>query len=224
MANWYCILQGRDIELDFWKQIYKTFVIAENKKEAIKNFYETIDVDNIPLRILRKDINKFSLLLHVYEIKSGHFTETFIEERICSICGKAYRLIDKFNEFGTYSTYECCSLECDDIDSSNKIDNYNLSDNFYSSYPVIYKIKNIKTNKCYIGQTIRSFTLRWWEHIKTLSSEDKFHKELKSTNIIDWEFGVIEVFDKNIPKELLTEKEKYWINYYNSKENSYNSL
>lgn len=220
MSNWYCILQGRE---DYrWVQIYKTFVEAENKKEAIDKFHETLDYkDKISQRILSKNIETNSLLLHVYPVKEGHFTEAFLEERTCCICGRTYKLIDKFNEFGSYTTYECCSRECDALEYENRRNSF-IQDGFYSSVPVIYKITNTETNKHYIGQTVRSFTLRWWEHIKSLG-DDKFHREIKTSDITKWVFSVIEVLDKKTTKELLNERERYWIEYYNTKVDGYNS-
>lgn len=237
MKNWYCILQGRKVynmssewgNTGSWEQIYKTFVKAETKAEAIQAFHNTVDVkEKIPQRILNKNITPESLLLHVYEVQPGHFTEKFLEDRLCAICGKSYHLIDKFNEFGAYSTYECCSKECDDIYYNNRLERLSTTnENFYSSAPVIYKIENIVTKKVYIGQTIRSFTLRWWEHLKC-SSVDKFHTEIMNSSITDWIFSVIEVLNlkehtKDL-KEYLTERERYWICYYDSKNKGYNSI
>lgn len=235
MKDWYCILQGRSSIRDFgWEQIYKTFVKAETKKEAVDAFHNTIEFkEKIPQRILSKNIKEDSLLLYVYEVGENHFTRDFLEERQCCICGSTYKLIDKFNEFGFYSVYECCKPSCDFMEKERRREAY-CSDveNFYATYPVIYKIENIKTGKVYIGQTIRSFTLRWWEHIKSCAN-DKFHEAFDKSDITDWNFSVIEVInilEENIDsngksmKEVLTERERYWINHYNSKEDGYNSL
>lgn len=227
MKKWYCILQGRTCSKDYgdhWTQIYKTFVIAEDKKGAIAAFHEHVNVEKIPLAVRKKVLNPDSLLLHVYEIKEGHFTEEFTYERTCIICGKTYQLIDKFNEFGSYGTYTCCSEECDGIERSRRVGPIETFDDFLSAMPVIYKITHTPTGKVYIGKTIRAFTLRWWEHIKSTGATDKFHTEIHNTPLTDWTFQVIEVLPKNTTNESILSRERDWIKHYNAIELGFNTI
>ena len=87
---------------------------------------------------------------------------------------------------------------------------------------MIYKITNKHNGLCYIGQTIRSFTLRWWEHI-VRPSNCKFHSALKDSKISDWIFEVVEVIPSG-NKEKLDERESYWIRHYNSINNGFNTV
>ena len=86
----------------------------------------------------------------------------------------------------------------------------------------IYKITNIQNNKVYIGQTIRPV-------------EQRFHRHLNDAlnNIIDTHLArairkygkenfVIEIIDSASNQQELTQKEQYWIKYYNSTEVGYN--
>ena len=86
----------------------------------------------------------------------------------------------------------------------------------------IYKITNIQNNKVYIGQTIRPV-------------EQRFHRHLNDAlnNVIDTHFArairkygkenfVIEIIDSASNQQELTQKEQYWIKYYNSTEIGYN--
>lgn len=86
----------------------------------------------------------------------------------------------------------------------------------------IYKITNIQNNKVYIGQTIRPIKDRFNRHMN-----DALH------NIIDTHFArairkygkenfAIEEIDSANTQEELNQKERYWIQYYNSVKNGYN--
>lgn len=86
----------------------------------------------------------------------------------------------------------------------------------------IYKITNLTNEKCYIGKTARSYKDRWEEHQRYRNKYPycnwKLYKMLNSLpeEKVSWE--VIEEVSNN---ELNT-REKYWISYYNSKDNGYN--
>lgn len=86
----------------------------------------------------------------------------------------------------------------------------------------IYKITNIQNNKIYIGQSIRPI-------------EDRFHRHINDAlnNILDTHFArairkygkdsfIIEKIDSANSQEELTQKEQYWIQYYNSVQEGYN--
>ena len=79
----------------------------------------------------------------------------------------------------------------------------------------IYKITNKETQQVYIGQST-DIAQRWKDHLKSLDNT-KIHQELRN-NILSFTFEIIELCQK----EFLNEKEKYWVNYYDSLENGYN--
>lgn len=86
----------------------------------------------------------------------------------------------------------------------------------------IYKITNIQNNKVYIGQTIRPIDQRFKRHLNDALN-----------NILDTHFArairkygrdnfIIEEIDSALTQDELNEKEKYWIQYYNSVKEGYN--
>ena len=87
---------------------------------------------------------------------------------------------------------------------------------------LIYKATSKTTNKVYIGQTTTTLQNRI-NHHKTASEVKNYHfyNAIKKYGFDDFEWEVLEddIHDIN----LLNEREKYWINYYNSYEDGYNS-
>ena len=83
---------------------------------------------------------------------------------------------------------------------------------------IIYKIVNNINNKIYIGLTTKDLSRRVAEHIR----ENKSYVQ-KALNKYGLESFTISVIDHAESKEILKEKEKYWIKYYNCKSpNGYN--
>lgn len=86
----------------------------------------------------------------------------------------------------------------------------------------IYKITNKKDNKVYIGQSV-NIEDRLRNHIKAglgiNSSNNKLYTAMKKDRIENFSFEVIELCEKN----RLNERERYYIQVYNSVEDGYNS-
>lgn len=86
----------------------------------------------------------------------------------------------------------------------------------------IYKITNKKNNKSYIGQTSRSYKDRWADHKRDRFKEPycnwPLYKMMNKVGLENVEWEVIE----EVSNELLNERERYWINYYDTKSNGYN--
>ena len=88
----------------------------------------------------------------------------------------------------------------------------------------IYKITNIKNQMCYIGQTKAGFKNRWRTHVKRgLGCEEQINNRLyagfKEDGLENFTFQIVE---KCTPDKL-TEREKFYIDFYNSKDYGYNS-
>lgn len=235
MKKFYCIIQGRckqeSVEDEYtgysyneegyWKQIIKDIIVAKNKKEARSIANERYNnSDSIPMRYKRDDIKGDSLLLSLYEIDedNAYFSKGFFDQKVCSVCGKSFNVLDKYNFYGSFGCEDHCSPTCATKEREELASTY---EDFNYSVPVIYKITQISTNKSYIGQTQRSFTLRWWEHIKRGNSE-KFHSVLQNTPISDWTFQVLEELPLNEKNEVILERETFWINEYNAIEEGFN--
>lgn len=87
----------------------------------------------------------------------------------------------------------------------------------------IYKITNIQTKECYIGQAV-SIKDRWVEHVKCglgidTPAGNKLYKSMQEYGIWNFSFEMLE----ECPRELLNEKEKYYINLYSSYDYGFNS-
>ena len=96
---------------------------------------------------------------------------------------------------------------------------------------LIYKFESLKTNKYYIGQTIRSLDLRKKQHIRNSFSNKAvdyncdFHKAIREfgTDCFKWSTVVhVQADNENDLAESLNELEWYYIKKYNSFINGYN--
>lgn len=87
----------------------------------------------------------------------------------------------------------------------------------------IYKITNNVNGKVYIGQTIQTIKERFYQHCATKCSDSvlnmAIHKAIKKYGKSNFTIEVIEEVDK----DSLNDREKFWIEYYNSYNNGYNS-
>ena len=98
-----------------------------------------------------------------------------------------------------------------------------------TQYGIIYKVQNVKNGKTYIGQTTKSFNLRYDGDFFTNKFKDIKNEELKADFYQDLEmfgvgaFMVQEVIDVGFSPMELDEKEVYWIDYYKAYEEGYNS-
>lgn len=81
----------------------------------------------------------------------------------------------------------------------------------------IYKITNKLNGNSYIGLTIRSVEERWKEHkyrSKNITSNSQtISKAIHKYGVENFSF---EVLEDNIDNEVLKEKERYYINLYNT--------
>ena len=88
----------------------------------------------------------------------------------------------------------------------------------------IYKITDLVTEQCYIGQSV-DIAQRWKDHIKCglgidASSSNKLYNSMQKDKIWNFTFELLEV----CPKELLNEKQALWIDMYSSNTYGLNTL
>lgn len=87
----------------------------------------------------------------------------------------------------------------------------------------IYKITNLKTQQCYIGQSV-DVAQRWKDHVKCglgidASATNKLYNAMQNDGIWNFSFELIE----ECSRADLDKKEKQWIEMYQSNIYSYNS-
>ena len=88
----------------------------------------------------------------------------------------------------------------------------------------IYKITNIKTKECYIGQAV-DLASRWKDHAKCglhidTPAGNKLYKAMQEYGIWNFSWEVLE----EVPPAQLNEKEDYYIQLYDSVNFGYNSI
>lgn len=88
--------------------------------------------------------------------------------------------------------------------------------------PGIYKITNVTTGKCYVGKSTK-VKQRLIDHIKgsvgiSTIADQKIHHAMLDGGLWDWTFECICYCDK----DQLSEKEKYYIDFFKAKEWGYN--
>ena len=88
----------------------------------------------------------------------------------------------------------------------------------------IYKITNLENNKVYIGQSV-DVSKRWKNHAKCglgidTPAGNKLYKDMQSYGIWNFSWELLE----KCSKEELNEKERFYIELYQSKEYGYNTL
>ena len=77
----------------------------------------------------------------------------------------------------------------------------------------IYKYTNLLNGMVYIGQTKQTLEQRDNKHQQQLSDNTFFHRAMKKYGRNNF---LLELVEDNIPFNQLNEKEKYYINYFNS--------
>ena len=86
---------------------------------------------------------------------------------------------------------------------------------------IVYCWRNVHNGKRYIGQTIHpkarfNFHKR---HLGNYNGQNHFYRAMNKYSLMsDWEYDVIE----EVPKEMLDEREIYWIAFYDSFNQGYN--
>lgn len=214
--------------------IFSGKVTANDKKEA-RSIIDQEYGKKFPMRVPKKDLSSNEFLLNIEEIKEGSRTHKLFDKQECD-CGKTFYVIDKYNDVnvrdkGDKYCSDVCAGKYKEIAyhlRRNQQTEYNIING--KSLPVIYKITNKNTSLCYIGQTTQVFTLRWYQHF-FFNSGCKFHDAIKTSEVTDWVFEVIEVvsvdkealMDSSL-KKIVDKREMHWIRHYNSATNGYNTM
>jgi len=86
----------------------------------------------------------------------------------------------------------------------------------------IYKCTEKSTNKCYIGKTRNEPFFRWFNHLRHSSAP--FGTYLRTTQLSDWFFEVLNIFPSNTPDDIIFLEESKYILQYNSVSNGYNTI
>ena len=88
---------------------------------------------------------------------------------------------------------------------------------------IIYKVTNQENGKIYIGQTIQTLNERKNKHYYKARQKEYTTHFINALRKYPEEVFIWEIIDEAETQEALDEKEKYWIAYYNSVEEGYNT-
>lgn len=87
----------------------------------------------------------------------------------------------------------------------------------------IYKISNSINNKVYIGKTLLSVEKRFQEHKKDSTRNTENIRPLyRAMNKYGCDCFFVDILEE-VPIEVLSEREQFWIKYYDSYHNGYNA-
>lgn len=100
------------------------------------------------------------------------------------------------------------------------MNNTAIIDNFKDKKGVVYKYTNNINGKIYVGITTRDIETRHKEHLNSLNRDFVFYRAIKRYGSDNFKF---EVIDRENNFEKLLEKERYYIQKYNSYVNNENS-
>lgn len=218
----------------FWNNIHEwSWLLAESEEEAMIILAEEFWLQwKLQWKPVAWNLKKEMYRLSLYEKWN---IEQYIQDRTkkhsCSECNRIFRKMTNKNYIDPYEENDYvreenrkiyCSFDC-----AVKARWIEAIDSQYFSWDhwVIYKITKKSTGQCYIGQTIRSWTLRWWEHFTQWTSP-KFQEAINSTPLEDWTFEILEKVPKDIVKHnknYLTDLEAKWIAHFNSVEVWFNT-
>lgn len=85
----------------------------------------------------------------------------------------------------------------------------------------IYLITNLKTGKVYVGLTTQKPEVRWCQHKSSANNpKTHFHRSIRKHG---WKNFKPEILAENVPFEELCDLEMYYIAFYDSFKNGYNS-
>lgn len=244
MTEFYYQIKGKKAEgqecLSHWvfPPIFSGKVVAENKKQAKEIINENYG-KQFPSRVLKTDIQNNEFLLSIEEIKPGSHLEKLFELRKCLLCKNTFYIIDKYNDNNHKNkSWDYCSDVCKDEHNKFMYMKRNENDSINAGHSaVIYKITNKNNGMVYIGKTNQVFTLRWYQHFFQLGGT-KFHEAIKNSIVTDWTFEIqeiitlpIHIVENKEPISYMDEREKYilererfWIDHYDSIKNGYNSI
>lgn len=89
--------------------------------------------------------------------------------------------------------------------------------------PYIYKITNEVNGKVYIGKTVLTIQKRWSQHCSDCCKEEKSKRPLYSAMR---KYGIENFHIEQVeecPESVLSDRERYWIEYYGSFKHGYNA-
>ena len=206
---------------------------AESAQEAANWVYENaVKANNNAIEKLNQELENLVSTVNDYKEKRDAINQEILRSRAISEQQDFYRIQIEETSKHDIEVINSVRSQIYKFEVLNKL----LYDN-YISKPTkemikrvlegknpsgIYKVTNIKTQEIYIGKST-TIAERWTNHVKSACglsgvADSQFQRALKQYGIDEFTWELLEV----VPKEKLTEREKYWINFYDTTHYGYN--
>lgn len=181
---------------------------------------------------VNEEIEELKLLLEDYKSKRDLINQAIVHEKEIHEQQDFYRIILNESDKEDIQILNTVEMRLRNRESLYKL----ILDVFYKKplddmlnrvlegkeFCGIYRITNLKTNESYIGKST-NIKNRFKQHIRTAIGLDgvartKIHSAMKEYGIDNFSFEVLE----KCTKEIYSEREKYWINFYETNIYGYN--
>lgn len=207
---------------------------AQIKKELVEMYPQFFPAGKVYEKETKDSAQFFYVL--IYPLAAWEIKELNSGEWVCVGCGQVHenkylskpRLFSQYGEEHLFcrTTYEeknpCVDLFKGKVNESGEepTDNHRYIDKSSPTY--IYKITEKSTGKSYIGKTRNEPFFRWWSHLT--HSRSPFGVYLRSTQLSDWVFEVLEVLDPSIMDAEVFKRESEYIHQYDTIANGFNMM
>ena len=223
--------EERKKQLDYEISIYKT----NSYNKANQELNESLIILNKQKEEKLSEISQIQQQLDDYKKKQEAINERILHEEQLRLQQDAHRIIlsQEDKDDIMYLTSIIPKLRNHEIiykliwsEYLQKPFNIMIKNLFGNKVPrnVIYCIEQIDGNKKYIGKTKAEVSKRWTEHIKTsLTIGGVARSQIHDALYLHWDefyFSVLEVVDND---SKLSEREKYYINFYETDVMGYNA-
>lgn len=208
-----------DEEIKDWARSAQE-VATTIRDNQIKEFNDEIEQKKKEKEVLENEINDF-------RIKREAINQEILRSRAMEEKQDFYKIQIDERSIADINVLNSVRKELSKIDLLDKL----IYDN-YVSKPVnemikrvlngrapsgIYKITRLKTGEVYVGKSV-DLKSRWQQHVKSAFhcgtiSHSTLHTIMEKDGVWNFTFEMIE----EVPKDELSKKEKYWINFYDSK-------
>ena len=215
----------KDEEIALRKEMEEEF--SKDRADALLKFEEEMSTLVARKASVEDECKKIESELKDYKEKQKAINEAILRQRAIDEEQDFYRI--NLSENTNHDVKILNSIK-DELINTNEIDKLIYS--IYYSKPSmemikrvlegrapcgIYKITRLKTGEIYIGKST-DIKSRWQQHIKTSCNcgniaHSQLHTTMQKDGIENFTFELVE----EVSKDKLSEREKYWINFYDSK-------
>lgn len=227
--------QGRAAaELQRFKELEQVKIEQENQKKIQslnllydKQKYDLEEEYNEQKKFYESDLAKYESQLNEWKAKQQAINDAILRQKEIEEQEDFYRILIKENDIKDISVLRSIESHLINKEILNKLiyktfiekPLNDMEKRVLKSRKIggIYKITYIKTGESYIGRSV-DIGNRWKEHcLSSLSigsiAHSTFHNVLADKGLHNFTWEVIE----EVPKDKQSEREKYWINFYGTK-------